>query len=68
MVQRPYQSVSKAKESSHKQIPAAGQTAYGKLYAQVLRRLKDRVRRVQPEITDWIFHQDAVKRSQSLDS
>ena len=43
----------------HKEFVPTGQTVNGVFYAAVIRRLKDRVRRVRPELKDgWVLHHD----------
>lgn len=43
----------------HKEFVPSGQTVTGVFYAGVLRRLRDRINRVRPEIKqDWILHHD----------
>src|SRR5215510_13453377 len=56
-----------AKGVIHKEFVPAGQTVTGKFYAEVLRLLKDRVRRVRQEIKgDWVLHHDSAPSHTSL--
>jgi len=44
-----------------KEFVSTGQTVNGVFYAAVIRRLKDRVRRVRAELKDgWVLHHDNV--------